>query len=212
MTINRNNKCPCGSGLKYKKCCKAKTNGAMPTFPENNETDFKLLVELKPSPTHGLGVFATQNIPPFTKLCLYDGEDLPNDKIDNESVYLMPHPIKEGYTRQGYTKEYIRTPYGIGQFINDSCKPEIDVKRAYTYRELENIYEKYFLTSKQNKNVAYKDDDFWLYSIKPILKGEELFCFYGPNYWLEDPNVVKNLKIRERYRYNYLTKTVKRIE
>ena len=207
MTINRNNKCPCGSGLKYKKCC---LNRTKETKAPVLEKDFKILVELRPSLTHGLGVFAIQDIPAFTKVCLYDGEDLPDNKIEEDSVYLMSHPIKCNCVRQGYTKDNLRREYGIGQFINDFCMPELDLRQSYSLRQLKKICNKYEKKSMLNANVAFKDDDFWFYSVRNIPKGEELLYTYGRYYWLSDAK-HKNLHILDTYRFHFATKTIRKL-
>ena len=117
--------------------------------------DFKILVDIKRSPVHGVGVFAKQDIEPFTKLCLYEGEDIPNDQVDKKDNYLMPHPLYSGVTRQGYTLNKIKRRYGVGQLINDACKPDIDVTKTYTYQEIAGILAKYIKCSNKNKNVRF---------------------------------------------------------
>ena len=130
-----------------------------------SKNNFKLRVELKPSTIHGLGVFAIEDIPFMTKVCLYDGEDVPIIDTDKcNDIYNMPHPIKKGYVRRGYSVQQIKQDYGIGQFINDFCKPDINLDNKYTITHLQNLEANYYKKSKEHCNVAFVDDDFWLYS------------------------------------------------
>jgi len=209
-----NNLCPCGSGLKYKLCCINKIcscgSGKQYKFCcLNKAPPIKILVELKPSPVHGLGVFVTQNVPAFTKLCYYDGYDGINDYEDN--TYIMAHPRKDGYVRYGYKANELKSKYGIAQLINDSCMPDLDLDQVYNMNQVKKICTEYEKKSTKNCNIGFCDPDnyFWIYSTRPIFKGEELFLNYGSAYWLS--NKYRDLNVMKTYKIDFETKMLKEV-
>lgn len=132
--------------------------------------------EIRPSPVHGNGVFALQDIPEETELCYYDGQPVdPNTVRDH--TYLLDF---DGKTLDGYRVP--RTPEGIGQFINDgaSLQPEGDlhtvIEHALEYLDESSRKSNVIFTVRQGRCVAVAN--------RAIKKDEELFFSYEIKYWL----------------------------
>lgn len=149
-----------------------------------------LRVAVKASPVHGRGVFATEDVSKGSKICAYEGEDMSKSehKSRGEDLsYVMTHPGNPTIVRVGYQKE--RTPYGVGQFINDfaclNIADRLDIKPT-TFRDCENYVRVYQERSYNGANVSFQmnDGDFWLYATKDIRSGDELFLKYGADFWL----------------------------
>jgi hypothetical protein len=106
-------------------------------------------VEIKESPVHGKGVFATQDIPPNTKLWDYQGEEM--------------------------TLREFKERYGN------------DISRSYSMRRINKIINgknhdnlSHWMNESRHPNAIFKKKGVW--TDKAIVKGEELFLRYPPNY------------------------------
>jgi len=149
------------------------------------------VVEVRKSKVHGRGVFALKDIKKGQPVCFYDGKVVDQTNImelveaHEEGVldftYAMAHPKSSDWILFGYKDP--KTPYGIGQIINDGAKPEItklDLKHGIE------ACEEYSKASFNLWNVSYQPTgpDFWFYADRDIAKGEELYLRYGHRSWL----------------------------
>ena len=157
----------------------------------------KASVELRPSPIHGMGVFATKDIEAFSFLSLYpcDGllwlpEDADWDLINSTAAIRTgwkPTSLEEELTyRQaidslGRGKLFIDAnpsvtadPYFLAHMINDgaSCKREESA-------------EMYWTISDRKRNSLFCPVLEAHFATKDIKKGEEILSTYGSDYWLD---------------------------
>lgn len=117
------------------------------------------LCEVRNSDIHGRGVYATQDIEPETQIIEYIGEYI-NKEISEERAWEQAAKAEES----GEAAVYIFTldkkwdidgnvPWNDARLINHSCDP--------------------------NCEAWIEEDSIFIYSIKPIKKGEELTFDYG---------------------------------
>ena len=112
-------------------------------------------LEMRKSRIHGRGVFARRDIPAGTRLIEYVG--LPVSK--NKSAELCLKQNSYLFTVNGASDLNGKVSWNPARLINHSCEPNCEA----------NLDE---------------NDRIWIFSIKPIARGEELTFNYG--YSLED--------------------------
>ena len=162
-----------------------------------------VMCKVGPSPKHGLGVFATKDIKPFTLITLYpaDGAKVwPNPDLDDAYVLWefegMTRDVRRVYSSSvppllGCELEIvgdpsaIKDPIFVGHMCNDACK--------MTKPEQAEIYEKMTLKGL-NAQIgmvpweANSDESLFeamgIWCRRPIKAGEEIFVTYGAKYWL----------------------------
>lgn len=123
-------------------------------------------IEVRQSPVHGYGVFATEDIGVDTILEEISFVSVPVG-IASDYVFAFPRggtPVEDTI---GVQREHV-LPFGYACIYNHSDIP----------------------------NATWKTDTktrlFVFYTISPIKKNEEIRTFYGPDsYWAEHPNVKK---------------------
>jgi hypothetical protein len=143
-------------------------------------TESKYWCEIRNSPVHGKGVFATKDIPANTNICIWDGEIVEN--LDNVDFGLViTNSQNKRISISGYKTP--KTPIGIGQYINDgeSFTPT-DNKLAPCIEQIVN----YTLGAMKKANVIYRCgiNVCSVVTTKPIRKDEEIFHKYGFSFWL----------------------------
>lgn len=110
-------------------------------------------IDIRPSPVHGVGLFARTNIPKNTRLYNYTGEELKWSDFrsrygrDYRYSYCMPRVQKIITAKETPYREYNFT-----NFVNESLNPNVCLRRR------------------------------GLYTLRDIEEGEELFLRYGKNY------------------------------
>lgn len=115
--------------------------------------------EIRNSPIHGQGVFATRRIRKGTRVIQYKGEFIDKEESNRRGLALF-----EESQKTGGASVYIfdlndewdmdgNKPYNPARLINHSCDP--------------------------NCEMVNEDDELWLFAIKEIKKGEELSFDYG---------------------------------
>lgn len=140
-------------------------------------------------PGAGRGVFAIKNFSKGEKVCFYDGY-IKKYPTPFENIYKL------GDDFVGYYKP--RCENGNAQLINDCVKLEFSendiestkinnvVDRATTVINL--LLYRYAIPSRDGSNVIrnYDSDNgcVWYKAIKDINRGDELYCSYGIDYWL----------------------------
>jgi hypothetical protein len=148
-----------------------------------------VLVELKPSKVHGKGVFALIDAPPCMRLCCYDGKDYDTKEYKGDHTFIVS--CNQGKKlRVGFAPP--RTEDGVGQFINDSCKPNFEAIRSLPakFHTVENVRKAlvdYYKKSiaRMNCNWGINPSNYFdIVALRPIKQGDELFVFYGLCYWL----------------------------
>lgn len=155
-------------------------------------------VTIGPSKRHGQGVFATRDIPKGHPVCYYDGDDISDSNgisIDDH-IYSVNWPsswLPEGSsarTRIGYRVP--KTAYGVAQFINDSCFPDMEqhVVSVKDVTQLNNAYDcmqKYKRKSRAAAMVCVDQRGhaapMWYFALRDIRQGEEIVNTYGEHYW-----------------------------
>jgi len=116
-------------------------------------------VEIRKSPIHGMGVFASRRIRKGTRIIQYIGE-----RIDKEESNRRGLALFEEAQKTGGASVYIfdlndewdldgNKPYNDARLINHSCEP--------------------------NAEMVNEDDELWLYALRDILPGEEISFDYG---------------------------------
>lgn len=128
------------------------------------ETKKQHKIEIKESPVHGWGVFATQNIDKEEVIEVCPVLFLPAKRGETNYVlidYAFQWPKTESWTN-------FVIPLGYGCIYNHSDNPNA------------------------NWTHDYENKTFIFFSIKPIKKGEEIFTYYGDvNYWTDGRTHVK---------------------
>jgi len=123
-------------------------------------------IQIRKSPIHGYGIFAT--------------EDIPKDTIIEE-VGFLEVPLQVLYD---YCYIYPKFDTPENERINVTQKFVI----ALGFGSLYNHSDNFNLTWKNDT----KNELFVFYTIKDIKKDEELFIYYGnESYWSQHANVTK---------------------
>jgi SET domain-containing protein len=118
-----------------------------------NET----LVALKPSPVHGIGVFAIASIPRgFRKI------------FSNNVGEWIRVPIKEVEKLPDHSRDLIETYCLFDD--NDSFVPD------YGFKVMDLVN---YLNHSSSPNVVSRNDGEYFEALRDIEKGEELFVDYG---------------------------------
>ncbi len=115
--------------------------------------------EVRRSPIHGLGLFASRFIRKGTRIIEYVGERIDKEESDRRGLALL-----EEAKRTGGGAVYIfelndqwdidgNKPWNDARLINHSCEP--------------------------NGEMVNEDDRLWLYAVRDILPGEEITYDYG---------------------------------
>jgi hypothetical protein len=186
---------------------------------------FKSCLELRDSPIHGKGVFATKDIEPdkvvaiypchsiiynsnmwyttkkYTELLKQYNENISNIPIDRYNIEL---------TRNEKTAIWgipdIYDEYNLAHLINDSYNnisgfSNIKMKTDTTY--FGDIMVNYIVNSNQYNNCNHQSlyDFVYTKSSKHIKAGEELLTCYGFNYWCKNLGLTKQeiIKIANNY-------------
>jgi len=158
------------------------------------EKDFGTVasVEVRDSPVHGRGVFTLRKMKRGERVCFYDGElktqsqlhkQVREQKVALNKEYWMSHPSNPDLTLCGYSIP--QNKFGCGQLINDSKMPKIE---ELDYRKGLEECEEYVTESQRLANTSFMPEgkEFYIYAIKDIDQGEELFLHYGYKMWLQD--------------------------
>jgi len=160
----------------------------------------KFRIKIRESKTHGLGVFADEDIPenvvltyyPCDYLSYYPNQDV--EKAGHLTGLVMSERTERGtsHTKVPTTYDYdltVDTFCGVGgnpdftdnlcfvgHIINDGAKPTSDAKSV-------NVYQK--VSVLKSNCFFYRMGAFpqAVISSQPIKKGEELFVSYGLGYW-----------------------------
>lgn len=115
--------------------------------------------EIRHSPIHGRGVFATRSIHKGTRLIEYIGERIDKEESNRRGIALF-----EEAQKTGDASVYIfdlndewdldgNKPYNDARLINHSCDP--------------------------NSEMVNEDDKLFLFALRDILPGEEITFDYG---------------------------------
>ena len=112
-------------------------------------------LEMRKSRIHGRGVFARRDIPAGTRLIEYVG--LPVSKSRSAELCLKQNSYL--FTVNGAVDLDGKVSWNPARLINHSCEPNCEANLA-------------------------ENDRVWIFSIRPIARGEELTFNYG--YSLED--------------------------
>ena len=170
-------------------------------------------VEVKKSTIQGAGngVFVTQDTREYSIISFYSGEVQPYDPLgcdDNECMYDVLLGELEGgiYKCVGFPYDSARIEvkkrqslskikdepccllYNVGQLCNDPRDKRVNAEIAFTDRNnipgkhLEkSLYTKYNHKTKQHHYIDIPV--VFVYCLKPLKKGEEVFISYGTGYW-----------------------------
>lgn len=219
-----NGPCPCGSKKKYKKCCFK--NAKKPKFKWTDElrkevyeqskkalmhaqlfyemVENKPKLEVRPSPVHGDGVFAGEDIAPWTVATTYPvdivfgkhpsnsimyGRGIDVVKDADEALHLAKtyemnlSPNDDVNVNRSYRITIAGHPEmrdgGVGHLLNDGGVMH-KLSRSELKQYAEAIYTKVNCTSYHVGAYGIA-----IVTTKQIKKGEELFLSYGIPYWSE---------------------------
>lgn len=137
-------------------------------------TKKKYNVQRKDSPTHGKGLFATNDIPANEYICPYGGQLISTACLNRR----YPGDVTAPYTTDTRNNRRVldgacRRGTGCvanGLFLNNGTS------RARRYH---------------NAEIRYRGNDIWLRSIKEIPAGREIFVYYGDGYTLNNNHSTK---------------------
>lgn len=160
----------------------------LPTSQHEDEVECPVLVDA--SARDGLGVFAKRDISRGTRLCYFDGAERPLADVRSEKNMGMVRRWKEtdNVLRIGYNTP--RTTWGLGQFINDACRPELEFIVEHTMAmgkrvSLEQLKKELEIYDRKSKvtNMVTMGDNYWFYAARNIKAGEEIVMHYGKEFW-----------------------------
>lgn len=186
-------------------------------------------VELRQSKRHGTGVFATRDIPKGGAVCYYDGIDVGEEtggisiedhafSVNWASSWLPENCV--GKTRIGKRKP--DTNFGIAQYINDSCFPDLlslvnpethKISLSAAYQCMEKYRRKSLAVAMVFVDPRPETAPMWYFASRDIRKDEEIVNCYGERYWSLQLLTIHDLTVRlvisflyEHEYYNNLAK------
>ena len=115
--------------------------------------------EVRRSPIHGMGVFASRSIRKGTRIIEYIGELIDKEESNRRGLELLDESRKTGGAAVyifDLNEEHDldgNKPYNDARLINHSCDP--------------------------NSEMVNEDDHLWLFALRDILPGEEITFDYG---------------------------------
>jgi len=171
-------------------------------------------IEVRPSPIHGNGIFATKKINNGQIITFYDlhcirlyhGKN--NDYIQS---YVFENPkntngiqfeasddyeiIVNNHISIFNDPTYYVNSVFLGHIVNDSTSLLIKDKKL-SYIEFRNKIMRYFLQSNNNAMIKCNDDNSLRYivAIRDIEINEEILVSYSPNYWLQYSKLLNKYK------------------
>ena len=99
VEIRRNDKCPCGSGLKYKKCCMTKKDVTQHNMPKYREI-------MRPDGRSSYQVFWLDNVEKTNPIEYYKNAEIYKRAILYRNVIEIKDPIlAQDLTNDFYTKQ-----------------------------------------------------------------------------------------------------------
>ena len=147
--------------------------------------------EVRKSPIHGLGVFATRDVPAFTYLTMYPTDGLKwapigvktnhvawgwlgETKFDGEQYALaVPEPKGAEFLTILGDPSQKDNPHFLGHLINDGARCK-SLKASAVYE----------CVSLAKCNAIFCPVVRAVFSIKSIEKGQEILIHYGAQYWV----------------------------
>jgi SET domain-containing protein len=112
-----------------------------------------VFTRLKPSPIHGIGVFAIRRIPKGS--CVFGADDAALVWVSKKQIEHLPEPLKRLYNDFSVI---MADRYGCPTSFND-------------------LTVSWYLNHSENPNVT-ADDSFRFYALRDIEEGEELTVNY----------------------------------
>lgn len=188
-----------------------------------NEMEEVVCVEVKESPIHGRGVFATRDIKRGEAVCLYPADyvmlnyngEVYTTKDNDMKDFDMDYAFSWYYKNQlihiiGNKTKY--TPLLCGHLVNDARlnMKELTYKKGDEKMLLNELIKYGYADSnvklEKSKYVAY------LRACKDIKKGEELLTSYGFSYWVKDNALYYDSLMNDLKKYiNTLDKKTKAV-
>ena len=128
------------------------------------------------------------------KLSVVDADQVFSNLVQaDEGVKCLAHISKPGFVKIASDN---RESFGIGQWINDFSKPDLDNIATFdlAVAEIRNYQD----VSTQNSNCQV-DGSFWFSAIQDIEAGCELFVHYGFQYWMKQFMLAEKQNIKRRF-------------
>ncbi len=115
--------------------------------------------EIRQSPIHGRGIFATRKIRKGTRIIQYVGEKIDKDESNRRGLELFETAQKTG---------------GASVYIFDlNDEWDLDGNKEYNDARLINH------SCEPNAEMVNEDDELWLFALRDILPEEEITFDYG---------------------------------
>jgi hypothetical protein len=141
-------------------------------------------VEVKPSPLHGRGVFAVQDIKAGDCVCAFAGQKKQRREVTRTEMDYV-YDLEAG---EEFDVGFIvpKTKLGVGQLINDVACPKLDVKTEGRSLEvqLHDLAEATIAYTKMSRQHNVMCDEKKYYATTDIKAGTELVTWYGVEVWL----------------------------
>lgn len=140
------------------------------------------MIEIKKSPIHGLGVFATEFIPKGTNITkynqdrVYQKDNLPSGEYVTRKE--LDYIIETGENEIVVPNIELRDVKECGQLINDAADIESISASRDTEKHIEGLV-KYYRSKNFNARLG-KD----IIAVRDIEPGEEILTLYGYAYWV----------------------------
>jgi hypothetical protein len=202
---------------------------------EENTEGKEVKVQLRGSDVHGRGVFATADISVGEKICFFDGDDRSlrfkvtmlrhSDNQTKEGCLGIKDPARlfghichglpdvNMFAKHHNKRDVVRIgktepdhDFGVGQFINDGCKPNLLDKLDFGvgYKQLKSYLE----DSEQKANVQM-GPNYWFVASRPIRRGVELLTHYGLEFWLQKLMLESSVPAWRFYYYSLMDQQTK---
>ena len=156
-----------------------------------------------PSPIAGRGLFAADHYPAGTLLTCYPGDGIveDNEEITWGDHVDMDHDDDDCDSEEAWDTDYLmymtdeiglvglphlhQDPAYLGHFGNDGV--------AEIPKTVQDVVTNYLEESKQRANAMEQEVlncHMVLVATRDIVKNEEIFLSYGPEYWMQQPGFV----------------------
>ena len=187
---------------------------------ENPQNEPK--VKVAKSSRHEFGLFATEKIAKGEKVAFFAGDDrdgavkvtmtrtkegvlgLKNAEDVFRGLFEAEHEVDNCLSHPNPDKQLVRigdresrSGFGLGQFINDGLKP--DLETVDDYESARNELQKYESKSRELANCEVFGSQFWFRSTREIEEGEELLTHYGCEFWLNKAMLAEKESATRRF-------------
>lgn len=184
----------------------------------SNETPFSSqVVEVKPSSTHGNGLFAKHDIPAGTRITMYPIHQYAKRIDTNKWEFKTMMEYKDPFDAYGLDLDKNTKIYGCPMFHNALFQGHLanDPVISLDYSDVNKFIIRYLVACKVKANTRYDKQNHLVYlvAVRDIRAGDEILVPYGLGYWFtrfhldettEMANLVKYLETQPIEKHKFV--------